>query len=375
MAFLDGLRGVAAAMVVLFHFFLSYADLENPTLRWIWSGPFGFLTEGEAAVFLFFVLSGIALPWGEFRGRTPLFGTTGSLVAWWVARIVRIYLPYVVAMALLGWVRVSFQGAPETQPPRTGWFNYHSALAVDPDNVLHDLNLFVEYPRLLGQGWSLTEELRFAFLLPLLMALARRSSTAVLMSVLCAVACGALSRYVLFFTVGILIAKHWEFISGRLGRLPRWVSPLLLLGALALLSCRRWLHAYLRETFNALGTVVSPDYAVVLGAALLLVLPLAAPGYRWFLECRLVKGLGRISFSLFLVHLIVLLEFSPGVVSRLNGLGMTDPVSTTLTGAGCVLALSCLAATVFYRGVEAPCTALSRWVLSRGSRIRWELDR
>lgn len=185
---------------------------------------------------------------------------------------------------------------------------------------------------------------------------------------------GALSRYVFFFTIGILIAKHWESIAGRLLGLPRWASSLLLVGAIALFSCRRWCHAYFRESFNALGTVVSPEYAVVLGAALLLVMPLAAPGYRRFLETRLVNGLGRISFSLYLVHLVVLLEFSPQVVSWLNALGMTNPATVTLVGAGSVLVLSCFAATLFYWVVEAPCTALSRWVYSRGSRIRWELE-
>ena len=48
-------------------------------------------------------------------------------------------------------------------------------------------------------------------------------------------------------------------------------------GAIALFSCRRWCHAYFRESFNALGTVVSPEYAVVLGAALLLVMPWRLP--------------------------------------------------------------------------------------------------
>lgn len=41
---------------------------------------------------------------------------------------------------------------------------------------------------------------------------------------------------------------------------------------------------------------------------------------------------------------------------------------------GSISALSCLAVALLYWGVEVPCTSLSRWVPSPGSRIRWELE-
>ena len=42
------------------------------------------------------------------------------------------------------------------------------------------------------------------------------------------------------------------------------------------------------------------------------------------------------------------------MVSWLNALGMTNPATVALVGAGSVLVLSCFAATLFYWVVEAP---------------------
>ena len=360
--FLDGLRGVAAVIVVLNHAFLGYADPEHRVLGLFWSGPFSFLTEGDAAVLLFFVLSGIALSWGPMGGA-DCFRSAGSIAVWFLARVVRIYLPYLAALALTCVAHERFRDPGATVPPRTPWFGLHGEVAVDHQNVLHDLNLFSDYPRLLGQGWSLTEELRFSFLLPLMLPLAVRTTGGFLVTLFCAALCGAMTQFVLFFGVGVLVTKHWNSIPGVLRHVSGWRSWVVLVFAVGLFSIRRWLPWYFPDASHELKRVCRPEYLVAVGVLLILVLPIVSSGLRRFLESGMVRYLGQVSFSIYLIHMVVLLYVSPWVVVRLNAMGLAEPAPVTVAITLFVVLASCATASVFNRLVEAPCTNAARWLL------------
>src|ERR1700676_1028669 len=92
---LDGLRGLAAFVVFLFHAIMMLpADsrasryLNNPVLRPFWDGP--------SAVMLFFVLSGfvLTLPYTGMRTRKI------DPVPFWIRRLTRLYPAYWVALTL-----------------------------------------------------------------------------------------------------------------------------------------------------------------------------------------------------------------------------------------------------------------------------------
>jgi peptidoglycan/LPS O-acetylase OafA/YrhL len=93
--------------------------------------------------------------------------------------------------------------------------------------------------------------------------------------------------------------------------------------------------------------------AMVFGM-LLFVAEGAAQRQRWS-SGRLIAGLGRISFSLFLVHFPVLILVST-VWSRLGW----DSAEAAVGGLGAAFMLSLLMAAAFYRWIELPCARLSR---------------
>ncbi|MBN8246534.1 MAG: acyltransferase [Verrucomicrobia bacterium] len=368
-AFLDGIRGFAAMTVVLCHALQAWLDLGDARSRWLWTGPFAFLTDGEAAVLLFFVLSGVALSWGSFHGGPDPFVGTRTTLRWLVARSLRIYGPFAVTLVLMAIARSAFWDPAPTSPLRSSWFEYFSSIEATRENLLQDLLLPVQYPRLVAQGWSLTEEMRFAFFLPLLLPVAARSTGATLACLVLAAGFGGVSRYVLFFAFGILIAKHWNVLRESLVRRSPAEALLLLVSSLALYSVARWGPWHFPVLTGAIEVVVRLDSLTAAGAALLLVVPLASPAIRAPLESGPAQWLGRVSFSLYLVHLLPVFYLSPRIVRKLNNWGLNDPFAVALVSALGACLASMPLAHCFQRWVEAPCTEGARRILRRGAAL------
>ena len=97
-----GLRIVAAAWVVCFHFSFTPGD----TWTWSWEPLRPLVASGGLGVDLFFVLSGfvITLTYLERVGRTPSVREAGTFL--W-ARICRIWPVYALVTVVYGGVRVA----------------------------------------------------------------------------------------------------------------------------------------------------------------------------------------------------------------------------------------------------------------------------
>src|ERR1700722_20081735 len=110
---LNGLRGVAALIVVFCHFFSLF-----PESRWtfFWKvSPLSILTSGRGSVVIFFLLSGFALH------RMLLKADPFRYHEFALRRITRIYGPYLaaLALALLG----DFWLSRGVRPNFSDWFN------------------------------------------------------------------------------------------------------------------------------------------------------------------------------------------------------------------------------------------------------------
>jgi hypothetical protein len=92
---LDAVRGIASFSVVLCHCWAAIPDAARTSLSSsMWSPLLGLFTNGDAAVIIFFVLSGyvIALPF--FRGTQP------SYPRYLLKRFCRIYIPFAVVISI-----------------------------------------------------------------------------------------------------------------------------------------------------------------------------------------------------------------------------------------------------------------------------------
>lgn len=233
-----------------------------------------------------------------------------------------------------------------------------------PESFLGEASLFQVTYDINNVLWSLRWEVIFSLALPLFVGLAlllRRQWLAL------AAACAALTVlgrvfeldalvYLPVFMFGTVIAVHLERIVAwgrRMHSRTFWI-------ALATLACllmvASWLARPLFES-GTLGNSVLWGLAGI-GAAIIIVLAIAWPAVRAQLERRPVQWLGRVSFSLYLVHAPIL-----GTLGYLFGEQYWWAVG--LVG----VPLSILAAAGFFRWVEAPTQRLSRragrWVAER----------
>lgn len=366
---LDGLRGVAALVVVVHHVLLSQPVLAAPYLDpaagaetglawWFTWTPLHLVWAGTEAVFVFFVLSGLVLTLPAMTGRL-------RLRAYYTARLLRIFPPVWVAVAF---AVTAAAVVPRVWPPGASWWMVTMNQPVTPTGIVADLTLLVAPGATNHVLWSLQWEMVFSLLLPLFVVIA--VSRRVAWSHKIAAALGAVGAAAVLdnvavsalamFLLGSLMASgraHVDYaaavIEGQRRPTLCWAGT----GALAaVLLSAYWL-------VNAPGWDLPPDHPLValaralqaLGACLVVAIAWFCPGARRALSSRAVQWLGVRSFSLYLVHL-------PLVSATVLVLGGTPPLWIVLLIA---LPAALLTTAVFYRLVELPSHRLARRAAAR----------
>jgi peptidoglycan/LPS O-acetylase OafA/YrhL len=367
----DGLRGVAAIMVLLHHCLLMLPVFAN--YQWFHTAParlsgieflllrtpLRLVWAGQERAILFFVLSGfvLSLPW--LKGRPLPYGR------FLAGRFCRIYPPYLVAMAFAAAGSILLGGHPIPGAGlyynalgwagRPGWNSLTSVLAVLTNRHSEYMNEAV---------WSLTWEVRIAFLFPLLMlAVTRLKNRGIALLYASLLGgqhlaghlapgghpgaldlAGQTCLYAQFFVLGTAIALNRGIIAAWFGRRPASLGWACL--AIGLVVCwAPWprLHAEL----------------VGAGAAAIMVAILGSPALGRWLAAGPWLWLGRQSYSLYLIHVPIVM-------------------ATIVLFQGKVPLLACLAvipaaigcAELFHRWIELPSVALAQALLLGKPRAR-----
>jgi len=314
---LDGLRGLAAVIVLISHSLMTVpvlAETHYGTERianaghplWIFTyTPVHALWAGTEAVYIFFILSGLVL------ALPVLYGKTFDWLAYYPRRITRLYLP-VIAAVLLASAIVKLM--PRTDDVRLG-----SWLVARPNDyslmsVVQDMILLGGVSRVVSPLWSLRWEILFSLLLPLYIAFAKKwpSLWPVKISILVAlIALGeAISSsylsYLPMFAIGVLFATEWTSIKKFSLVINRFRNPFIrsiawasLIAVAVFALTGQWiLNGILGSSAKSLLTLPM----AVTGACLLIFCAAYYPAFRNLLERSSFQWLGRISFSLYLTH-------------------------------------------------------------------------
>jgi peptidoglycan/LPS O-acetylase OafA/YrhL len=332
----DSLRGIAAFIVVVHHCLLTQPAFSDfffsiwqtpaygPVQYLLFYTPIRIVWDGFEAVTLFYVLSGLVLmlPWAE--RRPPKYA------AFCIKRICRIYLPYCAAIVfaavpnMLLSHRTEVAGASEWVRTMT-WSN-----PVTPTVLIDHALMLGHYNTINGVIHSLVWEMRVSLLFPFLMLpIAHwrlRGAVAVAVGLLAFMAAmqllvaqsgaglgpaqagsdpglvGALlleaqktAYYTEFFVIGAVLALYLSRIRRLLTRMPPTLRYVLL-GVGLLIFQGHW-------------TQVRPVQAVFVafGSALVIAASLSPGAIERTLLLTPLRFLGRISYSLYLVHVPLLL--------------------------------------------------------------------
>jgi peptidoglycan/LPS O-acetylase OafA/YrhL len=359
----DGLRGIAAVIVMVHHTLLTipfwceviYRSTHRSTLQILLNySPTNLLWAGRPSVLVFFALSGFVLAL-LFLGRNP------TAIDFIGRRIVRIYVPYagIVSFAIL-LMALFWTDKPNTTPwLLLSWNRPVSArLVIDHMLMLGNPTLdIVDNPI-----WSLVHEMRFSLIFPVLMwAVLRYRWKAVGTAAFISVAAILLrerlnffwivdsTQYLFLFVAGAELARNRFLARDLYQSLARPVR--IVIGIFSLLC----LSAYGFDGFRV--GMVREIAALVphVGAVLLLFTVNGSSTAHYWLTRAPLLWAGRVSYSLYLSHVVVLLTLLSVLHSFLN------PLAILALFVPCTLIL----AEVLYRGLEQPAILWSRKVGSR----------
>ena len=366
---LDSVRGLAALSVVFYHFLLVfpliYNDTSGQSAFWLINlfkySPLRAAAAGYQAVLLFFLLSGFVLSLPFYEGRA------GNYPAFIVKRICRLYLPYLGAVAAA--VTLDWLCSRHGIAALSDWFNRTWTATPTPDLIFRHVLLVDsfnsnEYDPVL---WSLVQEMRLSLIFPLLMFCVNRYPWKFTLGV--GIGVGSIGGFLFslypsytndiflslecvgLFILGALLAKHRLVLVQAYHRLPRWAHYALFAGGLVCYTLPWWLYGVqLLRVFGILGDIV-----VVLGASTLMILALASPRLSTLLLRGPLTFLGKISFSLYLYHVIILLT----AINLLYGLVNLWLILLL------AFALTLAVAAAAYYSIEAPAMALGKYLFAR----------
>jgi peptidoglycan/LPS O-acetylase OafA/YrhL len=356
---LDALRGIAALTVVLYHARRAIPDVGGLTAYVIGALPTHPIVAGRIPVIFFFVLSGYVLTRALMHQPEPING--------WVfaaRRAIRLCLPAGAALLISSVLYAGF--AVESWPGETeglraaGWWCPPGFTAFARETLLFGSNADFSMDRAL---WSLVHELRLSILLPLVVAMPRfRGLDGSILLILSAFAMHALS-----------VAGHTEIENNiMLGPdLPTtiWATayfslPFATGSAMALGGWDRWRPAPKDRGIALVAAFLllcsDNDWASVAASSLLILAARREGAFQSFLRHPVLVWLGQISFSLYLIHLPILLALAHGLHPKLS------PGSVACLA----VAASLPAAWVMNRLVERPARMLANRIGAAAGMLR-----
>lgn len=340
---LQVLRGFAALWVVLFHIWTLqsirtlYAAMPSPWRELLFD-------DGRGGVAVFFVLSGFVIAhslWGKrvdarYAGTFAVRRSLRLDPAYWLSIPVAVGTTALIALA---------HGEPLAWP----------AAGTVIGHLLY-LQELLALPEIQVVYWTLTYEVQF-YLVTLLgawlwcaaRARSRRSAQAAWLLpaafIVTAVASSLGDQQ--WMPRGVFLNYWFAFAAGALayaaGRRRAGATPAVALALIAAIAL--WRAPGTVEVFNTPAMLTAVGLFVAARAGWLT----AGGGQRWLI------GLGAISYSLYLVHLPILM-LSGSVVRRVFGDGIVNDTGKVLA----YLVLCLGGATLFWRLVEAPTHRLAQ---------------
>ena len=368
MTVIDGLRGIAALVVILPHSVgIVYTGSQRPG-DWV-ARSHEVLTFGGAGVDIFFVISGFVIAYATGRATVgPRYVGRFAL-----RRSLRLDPPYWASIALaLGVLALRQRFGSGTGAELAEWPTLGSLVA-----HLFYLPYILGYEPINDVYWTLCLEVQFYLIQVLLLMIAHASARRLGHGQQAAGAAITLAAFVVSlywatayqpgevrFLNAWFVQEWYKFLLGAVlyqvwaGALPRWIGPASV-GGLALLVALQPLGPYPPRAITLVGNIT----AMMTGALLLLAMRRGAM-FRWLSWKPLIFA-GTISYSLYLIH-IPLIELFMAVQNRLRG-NVSPAEAFSSLGLFYVIAMFC--AWVGYRLVELPAIRLAKRVRPSGGRI------
>lgn len=299
---LDSLRGLAAVTVFFSHSMLAFGPPDifvNSFLHVFW--------DGNAAVYLFFVLSGFCLSLPYMSEKKF------KIWPFLLRRVFRIYPAYLFSL-ILALVLRFFLFDHSGLAGLSGWFTSFWKVTVNWQDLLkHFILIGPEFDNTINAViWTLVVEMKMSLLMPAIILVLKRAnavwSQLTLFVISFAVSIfmfnydksGFLSAMYLF-VAGSLLAKNRDFVIRHLQRFGYQMSLLIL---------ALFLYDFRYSTLGLVSYGFLVKFLIMTGCILIISIVMASPVVSSFLRSKPLVVLGQSSYSLYLVHFPLMLTFT-----------------------------------------------------------------
>jgi peptidoglycan/LPS O-acetylase OafA/YrhL len=337
---LDSLRGLAALTVVLGHCLITFPEIllavqshtrsESLLINSITFSPLHLIWAAHEAVILFFVLSGFVLSMPFLSNSLPDYGS------YIIKRFCRIYIPYIVTVLVSG-VLFTILGENDSAS-LSSWFNGMWSSSITLKQVLSFIFLIgFDSHNLNTVTWSLVHEMRISLFFPFIMIIIIKFNwfKSVLLGLIITIptwfilsvlswdlvntnlsfviqSFSSTIYYSFFFIIGAVFAKYRDVIAKYFMSL-RLQARLMLVVLTTSFYIIDWIFPQIGfynmyGTLRLIGSFVI-DISISIGVLLIFMFALNWKPFSKFLNNHVLLFLGKISYSLYLVHPIILLLF------------------------------------------------------------------
>ncbi|AMP37417.1 acyltransferase [Ralstonia solanacearum] len=369
---LESLRGVAALSVAVFHSMIWLAfGTERALFTQTISSVHGVQVTiarailsafcGPSAVVVFFVLSGFVLA----RSLRNAHLSAATYAGYSVKRVMRI-LPALALSIMLVLLYLAFlYPGYRDFPVASVWFNWWYKEPVGMADVAN--NLAMLSASLNSNAWTLRIEMLASLALPIVVMVIGRSG--IVRSLLAVGACfawaayadnpetapGAFSHYAYMFVLGVALEKHIHAVS----RIPRVLSVLLVMVSMV--------SVLAVNTFWPLAHFLYGDAVTAISAAaLILVISVdREAAFLSVLDSWVVRYLGRISYSFYILHFLFLYGTANIVLRHIPEWMLARyPLIASLAVGVVSIAITLPIASLSYHLVELPMTQVGKRIAS-----------
>ena len=350
--YLDSIRGVAAMMVVVYHF-----------IGWKWGDytkyhAASMIFNGSDAVSFFFVLSGFVLSYKYLHSDKRL-QTSNYLYK----RILRLYPAYITTVLInyLYWNRaLLFDGQLATV--------IQDIFLDNSQKLWQELVMIKNNHKFYIPGWTLAVEMIFSLLMPVFVFLARKNIKFIWLLIPFTLILGVfegnhISMFTMHFALGILLAYYYksavnfDFKSSKIFPF-RYIIAFFLF---ALFSIRHIERIFpFSKSYHRVAELINFDmfHYTGIASALILLWVINTPAIQQFLTNRFFLFIGKVSYSLYLCHWIIV------IYAMNNWDSMMAYFSNYYIGFGIILlgvmVATIIAATIMYYIIEEPFIKISR---------------
>ncbi len=314
---LDSLRAFAALSVCLYHFVCKTVDFIPK------NGVYDLFFTGQYGVHLFFVISGFVIPWSMYNNRYSI----GNFFRFLLKRLARLEPPYIISVVLA--IVVVFARA---------WFIGDGQLHIEVSfsQILLHVGYLIpffdqSYDWLSPVYWTLAVEFQYYILIALLYV--------------------PMMRYGLFMRLLIYtVSCVSSFLVGDTF-LPFWL-PVFLVG-IVLFLYKTKIIVLSEFVLVTLAMLIVCWFKCPHESLIFITLPVIVVLFSENLKVPVLHFLGKMSYSIYLIHAIIGISFMNVLSHHVNG--TLQKILLVLV----VLAISIVSSYVFYRILEKPSKALS----------------